>query len=648
MKKNKYMLILLVLMFFIIISGKLIFLNVSKHEEYVELLSNKTEIYVLGSSAPRGRILDRNGKVLVDNVGVNTLFYNKIKGIKRSEELVIALQLANIITIKEGDLLDLKAYWLALNNDGRDLITEEEYELVEMRKLKVSELKNKKLERITMDMLNEFDSYDRKAAYIYSLMNNGYMYQKKEIIKDISMEEYAMVMESNIPGITGEVTWQRVYNYPDTLRSIMGNINNIPKEEKDSYLNMGYELTDVVGISFLEREYEEYLQGQKAKYLVNNDYTLTLVHEARKGYDLVLSIDIDMQLKVDQIIKDKILLGKSKSNTEYYRDSYAIVSNPLTGEIMAISGQRYNDDKTFSDITSNIISSSYTIGSAVKGATIAVGYKNNLIDIGEVMNDSCVKLHLVPEKCSHKKLGKVDDTKALALSSNYYQYMIAMRLVGKKYTPNMVLGASKEHFDIYRETLSNFGLGALTGIDLPGEQKGILGSVVADDLLLNLAIGQYDTYTPIEMVQYINSIASKNRLKPALMKSIMDKDNVIVQNTYEPLNEVDLDDIYLDRIRLGMQKVLKEGTGRGFTAQKLNAVGKTGTSESFYDSDNDGKADVATITSTFAGYFPSDNPKFSIVVITPNISHKNGKDGSMYYGASKITRDITDFLFENY
>ena len=402
-----------------------------------------------------------------------------------------------------------------------------------------------------------------------------------------------------------------------------------------------------MGLSYLEQEYEEYLKGTKAKYLVNSDNTLTLVSEEKRGNDLVLSIDINLQLKVEEIIKDKIILGDTYPNTDYYKDSYALVSDPNTGSILAISGIRRNDDDTWSDISLNTINKSFTIGSAVKGATISVGYKYGLIEMDKYITDSCVKLYLVPEKCSFKSLGRINDLKALAYSSNYYQYLIAIALTGNTYKPNIKLNATEEHFNIYRNTLASFGLGVTTGIDLPGEQTGIIGKTIADDLLLNLAIGQYDTYTPVEVLQYINSLATGKRTALSLMQEIRNGEEVILTNTPNVLNTIDLDEVYLNRIREGLKLVLSEGTGRIYVDKSINAAGKTGTSESFYDSNSDGTVDVATITSTFAGYFPADNPKYSVVVITPNISHNNGTNDTMYYGASKITKDITNYLAGN-
>lgn len=636
----------LLIAFFIICSFKLVSILKNK-EYYTKLLDEKTNIYVYGISAPRGRILDCNGKVLVDNIGIKTIYYNKIKGITKSKELEIAGLLANILSVDEATIDELKEYYLINNNGGKYLITDEEYKLFEERKITKEEIDIKKRARITDDMLN-YSSKEKTQAHIYSLMNKGYIYSKKKIASNLTEEEYAKIIESKIPGITGELSWDRIYLYGDTLKNIFGRIGSITKETKEYYLTKDYELTDTVGISYLENVYEDYLRGKKAKYKVGSDYTLTLLEEEQKGNDLILSIDIDMQIKTEEILKNKLILAKKYGNTEYYKDSYALVSDPLTGSIKAISGIRLNDDNTFSDISLNNINKSYTIGSAVKGATIAVGYKYNLIEPGKYINDSCVKLLFVPKKCSFKKLGKVNDLTALSNSSNYYQYMIAIKLTGNTYTPNMKLNATKEHFKKYREMLSSFGLGVKTGIDLPNEQTGIMGKTIADDLLLNLSIGQYDTYTPIEVLQYINSVATGKRIKLSLMQEIKSEGETLLENKSEVLNNVDLDKESLNRIKEGMKLVLSEGTGKFYVPQGLNFAGKTGTSESFLDTNNDEIVDTATISSTFTGFYPADNPKFSIVVITPNVSHKNGKTDAFYFGASKITKELVTFLSNNY
>ena len=401
----------------------------------------------------------------------------------------------------------------------------------------------------------------------------------------------------------------------------------------------------------MELYYEEYLKGEKALYKVNKDNTLEEVRSAKKGNDLVLSIDIDLELKVEETIKEEIIKAKSEKNTEYYKESYAIVSDPITGAIKAMAGIRLIGDKnnpSWQEITT-IINTSYTPGSVVKAASMTVGYQHNLIEVGKKINDSCVKLYLVPEKCSYKKLGYLDDIGALRNSSNYYQFMIAINLTGSKYRSNMELRATKEHFDIYRNTFASYGLGVKTGIDLPNENVGISGSKISGDLLLNLAIGQYDTYTPIELVQYINTVATKGIKKsPSLMYQIVNSSNqLVLENSYKTTSKVSINSEYMARIHQGLNEVLTLGTGRGHINVSYNPAGKTGTSESFYDSDNDGKADISTISSLFVGFAPVDNPKYSIVVISPNVSHNNGNIEYKSKVNRYITRSITDFLFEN-
>ena len=262
MKKNLYLYLFLIAIFGVIFV-KLIFIWSNK-DFYTKALENKTIIYVNGGSAPRGRILDTNGKVLVDNIGVKTIYYNNIKNINTNKEIEIAYRLANILSIEEGSIDEQKKLWLKENNNGSDLITKEEYILFEERKLNQEDIDNLKYERISTDVLDQEDESFRKASKIYSLMNKGYAYSKKEILKNVSEEEYAKVIEENIPGVTGELSWERIYLYGDTLKNILGSVGNIPKEEKENYLSNGYELTDTVGISYLEKQYEEYLKGKKA------------------------------------------------------------------------------------------------------------------------------------------------------------------------------------------------------------------------------------------------------------------------------------------------------------------------------------------------------------------------------------------------
>lgn len=655
-KIGKLSIYLVLVLVFGIMIVRLFQLNVIDNNYYEEQMYNKKNKIITLESAPRGRILDRNGNILVDNVGIKNIVYTKVNGITTKEEIEIAKELATLINMEyKESTREYKDYYIITHEDEvKNLITDEEYDKLQNRKLTSNDIYNLKLERITDEMLKTQEN-EKLVAHIYALMNSGYKYALKTILENASEDVYAKVIEKNIKGVTGCISWQRTYPYGEVLRQIFGRVSSsesgIPKDKKEEYLKLGYDLNDRVGISYLESYYEEYLKGTKAKYKVNDDNTLSLISEEKRGNDLVLSIDINMQLELEQVLMEQMKKDKHLANTEYYDHSYVIVSEPNTGAIVAMIGKRLNENsEDFSNIYTNIINSNYTMGSVVKGASQTVGYQNNLIDPNEYITDSCVKLHLVPEKCSFKRLGRLNDISALKWSSNYYQFITAIKSTGKTYSYNMQLNATADDFKRYRDTFDSFGLGVLTDIDLSEEQTGFKGTKVADDLLLNLSIGQYDTYTPIELVQYINTIATNGkRTSLRLMQKIVDEnDNVIIENKGNVLNQVNLSEEYFNRIKEGFRAVMDGGTGAGYTDLKYNPAGKTGTSQSFYDSDNDGVVDVETTSMSYAMFAPYDNPRYSLVIVSPHVSHKNGSSDYMAYINSHISKEVSKILFEKY
>ena len=612
-----------------IVISRYTYLYVFKHEYYYEKYLQVSKKIVYGLNAPRGRILDRNGKVLVDNIGVNTIVFHQLDDIKVKD---IAIILNNIIEVEPASIELQKKYYL-LYEETDSLLTSSEQDLYNKRKLTLKEIEALKLERIEPTYTEE----EQKIITLYYLLTEGYSYDSKIIKEAVSDEICAKVNTTNIPGLTCEYTTKRIYMY-DTLNDIYGKVGNISKENKEYYLNNGYSLNDQVGLSYLEKQYDEYLKGEKAKYLVNSDNSLTLIEESVQGNDIYLSIDIDLQLKINDIIKENIDKSESLKNTKYYNTSYVIVSNPNTGEIIASTGIMKVKD-SYHDVSTNLLTSSFTVGSVIKGASHTVGYQNNLIDIGKKINDSCVKLYLVPEKCSYKKLGLIDDITALKTSSNYYQFITAIKLTGNTYKNNIKLNVTEEHFNIYRDTFASFGLGSSTGIDLENESLGIKGKTIAPDLLLNFSIGQYDTYTAFQLTNYINTIAtSGNRYSLHYLKEIKQGNETIY--TYQPnlLNTVENSNFA--RIKEGLKEVLYNGTGRGYTSTEYKPAGKTGTSETVYSKD------ITTITQTYAMFAPYDNPEYSIVVISPNISYNNDKDTYIAPINRYISQEVSKLVFE--
>ena len=630
MKKTYYFIISILIIITLIRYVDLYYL---KHDKYLNEYLNLTNKIVYGPSAPRGRIYDRNGILLVDNKGTNTITYRKIKN---NNDLNIAKELVDIIEIEEASIEDQKKYYLNTNNTDY-LLTTEEIKLIEYRKLSQRDIEKIKLSRIDKE-INNYSTIDKKIINIYTLMNKGYSYSNKIIKEEATKEECANINSLNLPGLTCEYHTTRKY-LNDSIKPIIGTIGKITSETKEEYLDKGYSLNDIVGTSYIEKQYEEYLRGEKAVYKVNKDNSLTLIKEEKRGNDLYLSIDIKLQQEIDNIIKKYLDKKDNYKKTEYYNTSYVIVSNPNTGEIIASTGiNKINNE--YHNVTTNILTSSFTVGSVIKGASHTVGYQNNLIEEGKKINDSCVKLYQVPQKCSYKKLGYIDDITALKTSSNYYQFMTAIKLTGNKYKNNMKLNAKKEHFDTYRNTFKEFGLGTTTGIDLENESIGIKGNIISDDLLLNLSIGQYDTYTPLQLTNYINTIAtSGNRYSLHYISKIKDTNNLIYEYNPKKLNTIK-DTGYFSRIKEGFKEVLYTGTGRGYTDLSYKPAGKTGTSEVVYNKD------TITINQTYAMFAPYDNPEYSIVVISPNISYNTENDTYIAPINRYISKEVSKLVFE--
>lgn len=663
-KLNKKLDILeIVIIFLFLLLAYFLFKTIYLKEDfYKEKLNSLTNVIVYGESAPRGRIYDRNYNLLVDNIAVPIIYYKKVDKITKQEEIELIYEVIDKLELEYDKLKtrNLKEFYLVLYpNKGNEKITEEEWDKQKQRVLNSSDIENLKMARITDDELNTLSETDRKAAYLYYLMNQGYSYSEK-IIKssNVTDSEYAYFSENNykLKGFDTKVNWERNYLYQDTLKKILGSVGSIPKEEKESYLKKGYELTDIVGLSNIEKQYEDILKGTKAKYKKVASNKLVLLEDAKRGNDIVLSIDINLQKEVDSIIDRELIRAKGEANTKYLSKTYAIIQQPSTGEVLAISGReviKQNQEYITYDITPYSLTDPMTPGSVIKGASMLVGYNTGAIQIGEYTTDECIKIKNLPAKCSSHRVGRLNDIIALAESSNVYQFKIAMKVGGATYSYNEPLTINPVAFDIYRNTFKEFGLGVKTEIDLPVESLGYSGTKTAPDLLLNFSIGQYDSYTPIQLSQYITTIASNGkRLKPHLLKEIheatsyeelgktLEKKEPVILNTVSTKEE------YLKRVQEGFVAVMEVGLGKKVMGNSPNPAGKTGTSESFIDTDKDGKIDTETTSNAFVGYAPSDNPTMTITVTSPDVEDPNTGYNYRTYMNRRIVRMISNKYFE--
>ena len=669
-EKRYLFLAVVIILSFVVIFGRLIQIQVMESDKYNEKLIAATEKFIEGDSAPRGRIYDRNYKLLVDNTAVKTIYYKKESGVTAKEEIDLSYKLSQMLDLDYSKLSEkmLKTFWYDGHvKEAQAKITREETKKYEERKLDDKDIENLIYERIGETELSSYEDQDKKAAYIYYLMNKGYSYAEKVIKnKDVTDQEYALISENidTLKGVNTKLDWERTYLYGDVFKSILGTVSSstqgIPSELVDYYLDHGYSMNDRVGISYLEYQYEKYLKGTKAKYKVVQGNRYELSEEGKRGNDIVLTIDIELQKYLEEVLTQEVLATKGEAHTKYYDHSYAVVSNPKTGEILAMAGKQVKtrDNGTYyvTDYTPGVVTTSVTPGSIVKGASMLVGYKYEAISIGQYQVDECIKIKATPQKCSWKTLGYINDIDALAFSSNVYQYKIAISVGKGVYRYDQGLSLDEEAFDKYRDMYASFGLGTKTGIDLPLESMGYSGKSKMPGHLLDFSIGQYDTYTPIQVSQYINTLANGGtRYQPYLLKEVYEASdnkqvefgNKVFENSPKVLGTVDVDKKYMDRVQEGFRAVVSYGLGTAYMGnyQSIGA-GKTGTSQSFIDTDGDGKVDTETITTSFVGYAPSTDPRMSIVVISPDVADASADTTS---GINKrLSSQIVNKYFEIY
>ncbi|PEP22457.1 peptidoglycan D,D-transpeptidase FtsI family protein [Bacillus wiedmannii] len=655
--------------------GKVQIFDGETYKNEVEKRENAT----VSLSVPRGKIFDREGNPVVDNTSLRTITYTKMKGVKPEDILKTARQLADIIEMPQEDIAkltetDKKDFWMQLNPKlAENLVSKKEIDTfrekdISGKKLdkKIEELKRK---RVTDKNLQELTEKDIKVLAIKSKMTSGYQMAPQIIKKDVSEKEFTIISESlaNLPGVDVSVDWERVYVNDGLFRSVLGNVSNsdegLPSERLDYYLVRDYSRNDRVGKSYIEQQYEDVLHGTKKEVRSvadkqGNTIRTEIVSEGKSGKNLTLTIDMELQKKVEESI-EKIL--KTYKGSESMLDrAFVVMMNPKNGQVLSMAGKRLveKDGKTeVEDYALGTMTSSYELGSTVKGATVLTGFETKAITPGTYFYDAPMKFKGTKEKKSWKEFGNIDDLRALQVSSNVYMFHTALKIAGVDYVKNSSLNIKQEYFDKMRYYFRQFGLGVPTGIDLPNETSGQIGKKDNQPgFLLDYSIGQYDTYTPLQLVQYISTIANGGyRMKPQIVQEVREqtsqKDEIgKVVHAVEPivLNKIDMKEEYINRVKEGFRKVFQEGDGTGvraFQKASYKPAGKTGTAQTVYGGESDiGRNEKGErrecYNLTLAGYAPYDNPEVAFSVVVPWVI--NDKSGIN----SDIGKEVLDAYFE--
>ena len=477
---------------------------------------------------------------------MNAITYTKTSSTTSKEMLKIAEGLSELIEqdTKRVTIGDKRDFWILKNPEEAEAKVSPK-ELKEIGKdgtLSKHEIQREVTrltrERITDEELNSFTDQELEVLAIYREMMSGYAYSP-QIIKsgNVTEEEFAAVSErlSEFEGVNTTTDWDRVKFSDSTILGTMtSSVEGIPRSHLDYYLARDYSRNDRIGRSYFEQYYEELLKGQKTIVKNVKDRTgqvieTKTVREGEPGKDLVLSMDSELQESLEGLLSETLLELKKDPKAGLLDRAFLVMMDPNNGELLALVGKRLVKDPDSGrwevrDYAYGTFTSAYEAGSTIKMATVLTGYSEGVLSVGDVKIDETIYLSGTPPKRSLFNKGwrePVDDIEAIGRSSNVYMFRIAMSLGKAVYRPHTPLPIDITGFDRLRNGYASFGLGVKTGIDLPGEYSGVTGTETISGKLLDFAIGQFDTYTPLQLAQFVSTIANGGyRVAPKILKEI--------------------------------------------------------------------------------------------------------------------------------
>ena len=660
----------IVILLFLTIIGRLLYMQVLHKDFYENKLASASQTRVTMGSA-RGEIYDATGKPLVQNTVKQVVSFTRSNKMTAADLKDISKKLLTYVTVTSPELTDrqMADYYLAdaeaYKKTVEALPKDKRYDS-DGNKFSESELYNNAAESIAPNQLN-YSEDEKKAIYLFSQLNSVENFATGNIRTDPLTDTQIAVIASaskELPGISISTSWDRKV-LDTSLSSIVGSVSSeksgLPAEEVDAYLKKGYSLNDRVGTSYLEKQYEEVLQGKRTVKEVHLDKhgnmeSVENIEEGSKGKNIKLTIDLAFQDSVDSLLKSYFNSELSNGGAKYSEGVYAVALNPKTGAVLAMSGIKHNLET--GELTSDslgTVTNVFVPGSVVKAATISSGWENGVLKGNQTLTDQPIVFQGSPAINSwytpYYGSFPITAVEALEYSSNAYMIQTALGMMGQTYQPDMTVKTDQLESAMgkLRATFSEYGLGASTGIDLPEESTGFIPQKFDLANYLTNAFGQFDNYTPMQLAQYVATIANNGvRLAPHIVEGIYDNNDKgglgeLIQaiNTKE-INKVNISESDMAILHQGFYQV-SHGTsplttGRAFSdGATVSISGKTGTAESYVA----GGQKEANNTNAVA-YAPTENPQIAVAVVFPHNTNLTKNVGPA------IARDIINLYNQHH
>ncbi|MEE1053095.1 MAG: penicillin-binding transpeptidase domain-containing protein [Acutalibacteraceae bacterium] len=629
---------IIMILVLLLYTARIYSIQIVKASEYSSLANGSTSVRKAVLKAPRGEILDRYGRqIAVNRDGYNIVFNKAYVGDDLNDIILSLINLLDNSGTEHTDKLPMEysapyAFKEDESNaklikvlDLADYATAENcfthlVERYELENYSVDE------QRKIMGVRYSMEIADFSISYPFTFA------------EDISTELMRKISESNfmLSGVSVEVVPFR--QYPDTSLAVnlIGTVGPIFEEDwngGENYKERGYSYDDKVGKSGIEYYAEEYLRGTDGEitYYIDNDGNIVNQEVTKApiaGKTVMLTIDAKMQRTVQDALANTVRTLQSEGGTA--TAAAAVVIDINSGGVITSANYPTYDTATMSEnydalladpsnpLTDRAFQGVYPIGSTIKPIVAAAALENNLYTNGELIfckrtydyfNDfrpSCMHYH-----------GNMNLTMALSKSCNYFFFELGRRVGAITLT------------DYYKQ----FGLGVKTGVEV-NDSAGILIEPTSNGFggdTLQIAIGQLNAFTPLQLANYVATFANGGtHYKATLIDKIVSYDMTETYDNCEPvvLNTVSLKQSTISSIKEGMLSVTVDGTGHAALGDyPIKIGGKTGTSQV------EGKADH----STFIVFAPYDNPEIAISVV---LEH-----GSSTYASGNLVRQILDSYF---
>ena len=577
------------LILMVILISRVFYLTIIKGVYYQEI-SKGNSVRSIVIKAPRGKIFDRYGTVLVNNVpSVNVVIIPANLSRDNDEVRKIVLKLSDILKMENNDII-----------------------------LKI-------------------ESSDKKSFNPILLKEN------------ISQDEMLAILENaeKLSGIRVEKTAIRSYVDSSIFSHILGYEGKIEKKELED--NPEYSSTDHIGKQGIEKSYEKQLRGIDGASQVEVDSLGSARREIgiispKPGNDLILTIDAELQKK----LYDTLLATLEKNKIDA-RTAAAVAIDPRNGEVLALVNLPSFDNNLFAQkisvqdysklvndsskpLFNRAISGEYAPGSTIKPIIAAGALNENVINPDTIINGLGGVLRIGNFSFGDWKAhGPSDVRTAIAESNDIFFYTI-----GGGYGNIAGLGIEK-----MKKYYNMFGFGEKTGVDIPGESIGfvpdekwkqeIFGEKWYVGNSYHASIGQgYITSTPIQIANYVAAIANGGMLfQPQVVSQVRKNNGEIANVDHETIRKIDIPKNILDIVREGMKKTITDGTAQQLKDLPVEVAGKTGTAQ-FGNEDK--------THAWFVSFAPYDNPQIAMAIIV-----EGGGEGSS--SSVPVTKEVYNWYF---